>query len=53
MIATTAMNQTPDAGQQAERPDLGFLPSKIKSRDGLLGKRITEFNYIPRGDECQ
>jgi hypothetical protein len=49
------MNQTPDAGRQAERPErtVSISPSKIKSRDGLLEKRITEFNYIPRGDECQ
>jgi hypothetical protein len=49
------MNQTPDAGRQAERPERKVLisPPEIKSRDGLLGKRITEFDYIPRVESCQ
>jgi hypothetical protein len=49
------MNQTPDAGRRAERPAVKglILPLEIKSRDGLLGKRITEFDYIPRVESCQ
>jgi hypothetical protein len=47
------MDQTLSVEGQVEELSLRISPPKIKSRDGLLGKRITELKYIPRGGECQ